>query len=124
MKPHMPKGLRHFSRVPFAAKVQLVVGEQTWDVNLVDIALKGALVETDTAQPLALQTACRLVLPLAGVDDAIVMVGSVAHLEGRHVGIQCQQIDIDHLTRLRRLLALNMGNADLVDRELSLLFNS
>jgi hypothetical protein len=50
------------------------------------------------------------------------MSGSIVHLEGAHVGIKCLDIDVGNLTRLRRLIELNTGDADLVDRELSLLF--
>ena len=124
MKPHPVRGLRHFSRVPFDATVQLVVQEKTLQVQLIDIALKGALVETEQAQALALQAPCRLILPLTNGDDSIVMTGCVVHLEGHHVGIKCLQIDIDHLTRLRRLIELNTGDAELVDRELSMLFRT
>ena len=124
MRPHPIKGLRHFSRVPFEAKVQLVVHEETLQAHLIDIALKGALIETEQSQELGLQTPCRLILPLTNGEDSIVMTGCVTHLEGRHVGIKCLQIDIDHLTRVRRLIELNTGDAALVDRELSMLFST
>lgn len=65
---------------------------------------------------------CTLTLSLAGGDDSIVMEGVVVHLEGQHVGIECQHIDIGSLTQLRRLVELNTGDGDLMNRELSNLF--
>lgn len=118
------RGIRHFSRVPFRAQVQLQLHDRVLPVHLLDIALKGALVETEDPEVVALDEDCRLLLPLMDEDDAIVMNGCVAHLEGQHVGIQCLDIDITSMTRLRRLLELNTGDAELVDRELSLLFSS
>jgi len=114
--------LRRFIRIPFKADVQLVHQDRTIKVHLVDIALKGALVQCDEAQRLSLHETCRLELPLADDGDGVVMAGKVIHLDGQLVGIECQEIDITSLTRLRRLIELNTGDADLMDRELSSLF--
>ena len=51
------------------------------------------------------------------------MVGKVAHLENCNIGIRCEHIELASLTLLRRLLELNTGDADLMDRELSQLFS-
>lgn len=120
MKTTPVNDLRHYSRIPFAAEVQLHLRGQMIRVQLVDIALKGALVQTDTVHALELHEPCRLVLPLAG--EGVVMAGRIVHLNGPHIGIECQDIDITSLTRLRRLLELNTGDAELMDRELSHLF--
>jgi hypothetical protein len=117
-----PDGQRHFSRVPFHAPVHLYLKHQTLDVELLDIALKGALVKTTAPAIVALQDECRLVLCLAHDDMDIEMRGQVVHLEGHNIGMACQDIDVSSLTCLRRLLELNTGDADLMDRELSLLF--
>ena len=122
MKPGPVKGLRQYARVPFAAAVLLHVQNQTLKVQLIDIALKGALVQVDTTEKLALHTPCRLELHLADDGDGVVMAGVIAHLDGQHVGIECRNIDLTSLTRLRRLIELNTGDPDLMDRELNHLF--
>lgn len=122
MKTTPVNDLRHYSRIPFAAEVQLHLRGQTIHVQLVDIALKGALVQTDTVHALNLHEPCRLVLPLADEGEGVVMAGRIVHLNGPHIGIECQDIDITSLTRLRRLLELNTGDTELMDRELSHLF--
>lgn len=115
---------RVFSRVPFSAAVTLDIDGQRFAVSLLDIALKGALVQTDAPVAVSLAAACRLHLPLSDGGDVIMMTGRVAHLHDRLVGVACEHIDLDSLTRLRRLLELNTGDADLMDRELSRLFNA
>jgi hypothetical protein len=122
MKPGLIKGLRHYARVPFAAAVLLHVQNQTLKVQLIDIALKGALVQVNSTEKLTLHTPCRLELPLADDGEGVVMAGVIAHLDGQHVGIECRNIDLTSLTRLRRLIELNTGDPDLMDRELNLLF--
>ena len=111
--------LRRFSRVPFHATAQLMVQGHFVAVQLLDIALKGALLATTAPEGLRLHEQCRLVLNLTDDGDAITMDGSIAHLDGTQVGFQCLEIDISNMTRLRRLLELNTGDTALVDRELA-----
>jgi len=113
---------RLFSRVPFHAQVLLYLDDQPVQVTLLDIALKGALIQMASPVAVTLQSPCRLVLPLVEGGDVIEMRGHVVHLEELNVGVACQDIDVLSLTQLRRLLELNTGDADLMDRELSLLF--
>jgi PilZ domain len=116
------EGHRLFSRVPFLAQASLQLANQALTVDLLDIALKGALVRTPAQLAVALNEKCRLILPLADGSETIEMRGKVAHLEGCNIGVACDDIDIQSLTRLRQLLKLNTGDADQMDRELSHLF--
>lgn len=122
MKSADISNLRHFSRIPFLADIQLHLAAGVQTGRLLDIALKGALVETPQPVAVDLGAACRLVLPLGEGGEQIAMEGVVVHREDRHVGIECRHIDVDSLTRLRRLVELNLGDTDLLERELSHLF--
>ena len=124
MKPASDNDQRLFSRIPFHAVVQLHLGPDVHPAHLLDIALKGALVELQ--QPVADLRGkdCQLKLNLGRDGEAIVMDGVVAHQEGQHVGIKCRHIDVDSLTSLRRLMEFNLGDVTLLDRELSHLFDS
>ncbi len=109
---------RKFSRVPFHALARLLLQGRIITVQLLDIALKGALFATPAPEGFRLQERCRLVLSLTHDGDTITMDGTIAHLDGQYVGFQCLEIDISNLTRLRRLLELNTGNVEQIDREL------
>lgn len=122
MKITPDKGLRHYSRIPFDAEALLHLQDGTISVQLIDIALKGALIRTDMQHVLELQEKCRLELPLLDGGDGVVMAGKIVHLQAQHVGIECEDIDVSSLTRLRRLIELNTGDAELMSRELSHLF--
>ena len=117
------KGLRHYARIPFDAAVHLQLRGLDMTVQLVDIALKGALVETALAQTLTLKEPCRLLLPLSDDGDGVTMAGKIVHLNHNLVGIECLEIELTSLTRLRRLIELNTGDTELMDRELSHLFS-
>lgn len=115
--------LRHFSRVPFQAAAMLRLHDRTIDVQLIDIAFKGALLETVVPLALVTNEGCSLILPLTDGGDAIIMSGKIVHLEDRRVGMTCDDIDVVSLTRLRRLIELNTGDAELMNRELSQLLS-
>jgi hypothetical protein len=124
MKSRPISHMRHFVRIPFHADVQLELHDQTYHVQLLDIALKGALLQCDAVPAFALRDSCRLLLPMADDGAGIVMRGSIAHLNGAHIGIECTDIDLASLTRLRRLIELNSGDPELMHRELRQLFSA
>jgi hypothetical protein len=114
---------RRFTRVPFHAAValELVPAPQTCD--LVDISLKGALVENDEPWKASPGQACTLVVELGPEDEVIRMVGEVAHVEGLRLGLRCTDIDLDSVTCLRRLVEMNLGSDEAMSRELAAMVN-
>lgn len=122
MKPTDSTDMRRFSRVPFDADVRLHLAHAVHTGRLLDIAIKGALVEVPQAVSADRGVACRLVLPLGADGEQIVMEGAVVHREGARIGIECRHIDLDSLTSLRRLMDFNLGDPALLERELSHLF--
>lgn len=110
---------RLFNRIPFHVTARLQSGEHRWEGQLVDISLHGALVRTsetihtDNGQLL-------LTVQLEG-GPSICMDVEIAHREKDETGLRCKDIDVDSITHLRRLLELNLGDPELVQRELSAL---
>jgi hypothetical protein len=49
------------------------------------------------------------------------MAGEVVHREWTLVGVRCVEIDLESISHLRRLVELNLGDAELLHRELSAL---
>ena len=114
---------RRFSRVPFASTIQMVNAKGSWDVQLIDVSLKGIL----AAVPADWRTKIGdhyLVEMLTENEEATIrMEVSVAHIEGQRVGFRCEHIDLDSITHLRRLVELNLGNDEMLHRELTDLFH-
>lgn len=120
----MPEQRRHYSRIAFDSPAQLLFAEQQFEVRILDLSLHGALVRLpEHAQP-GLATAAQLRLVLDDAGNQICMQTTVAHHEGRRAGLSCQSIDVDSVTHLRRLVDLNAGDADLLQRELSALLSA
>ena len=112
---------RRFSRIPFESDSELVMEGQRFRTHLVDISLKGALIErpgdfeTEADRPVQLE------VNLGASDAVISMKCEIAHLTADRVGLRCVSIDLDSIAHLRRLVELNSGDPKLVERELSAL---
>ena len=114
---------RLHSRIVFHTPAHLFVGEDVFKVQIIDISLKGALVKLPLDATFPDGIACRLDVSLDDVNDHIQMAGRIAHLNGDRLGVLCQTIDLDSVTHLRRLVELNLGEPDLLSRELSALIS-
>ena len=114
---------RSFSRVIFQAEARISVNGQASPCRVRDLSLKGALVEQEApCKPIARGDVCTIELELSEDHSAVIrMSGEIAHIEGNAVGVRCREIDLDSITLLRRLLALNIGDNSLLDREFSAL---
>lgn len=110
---------RHFWRAAFHSPVRLVSSAGTTEAELIDLSLKGALVEVDKPS-LQVGDRCQIHLALSP-EVAIQMATVVTHVEGRKLGLRSEHTDLDSITHLRRLVELNAGDPDLLDRELSAL---
>jgi len=123
---------RRFTRVPFDTHVQVThLGSgRTIKVILLDLCLQGALVELPVKSlpegaTNGIFSTCgekvKLELFLDEVDTAISMETEVVHVAGRNIGLGCRALDLDSITHLRRLVELNLGDAELFQREIALL---
>lgn len=117
----MTDNRRHFSRILFTAEASLITSEGEQKVKVVDISLKGALVQPLEKNYLQIGSHCTLKLRLGEYDAAIRMEVTLAHLESGHYGLSCREIDLDSMTHLRRLVELNLADETLLNRELSAL---
>lgn len=112
---------RLFTRIPFEASVHIVSPEQSWDCELIDISLKGVLVSQPDSWGGALDDPFLIELKLENSETVIRMDVSVAHIEPSHIGFRCEHIDLDSITHLRRLVELNVGDTEILNRELNAL---
>ncbi|MCB1877635.1 MAG: PilZ domain-containing protein [Chromatiales bacterium] len=111
---------RRFSRIPFAANVDIITDTQFVQGRLIDVSLQGALVEppADWEPPDSLFT---IKLILDSGPTCIKMDVRLAHREESLIGLHCEHIDLDSIIALRRLVELNLGNSELLHRELAAL---
>jgi hypothetical protein len=119
MAEHRWPKQRRFTRIPFHVPAYLELQGERVPCALVNVSLKGALVElTEGTVPLAGST-CAVTIDLDPAGGArIRMDGDVAHQRGRQVGIRCDELDLESVQHLRRILEFNLGDESVVLREL------
>jgi beta-lactamase superfamily II metal-dependent hydrolase len=110
---------RQFSRIAFDAPVTLDNGSKQWKSTLLDISLKGALVSRPDDWDQDAKGNFKLAILLDNSDIEIDMEVILSHSEKDHIGFQCEHIDLDSVTSLRRLVELNLGDEELLEREIS-----
>lgn len=117
---------RKHTRITFLAPATLACGDREADVDVLDLSLKGALIQVPRFPEAPLHTLdvdgkAELHLRLDESENEIVMQTRVAHIEAQHVGLLCVGIDLESATHLHRLVELNLGDTTLLERELSAL---
>ena len=112
---------RRFSRIAFHRPSELDAQGERVSCELLDVSLKGALAEAPPSFRGGVGQSCILTIRLDAGDAIIRMEGEIAHREGGQVGIRCTGIDLESIAHLRRLVELNLGDEELLHRELSAL---
>ena len=117
---------RQFARVAFAAGAELITTQALMPCQVLDISLKGVLLQLPPGSAPQPGMPCLVKLPLSGSGDdghelVIAMAGELAHVEGRHAGVLCRSIDLESMTHLRRLIEVNLGDPTASERELKAL---
>ncbi|NOX09162.1 MAG: PilZ domain-containing protein [Gammaproteobacteria bacterium] len=108
---------RQFSRIPFSAVVNLSSGRSTTECKLIDISLRGALIERPDELSSCEDDHYLLTLSLSE-SEKISMVTRVTRINDNVIGLVCKDIDLDSITNLRRLIELNLGDHEMLEREL------
>lgn len=117
----MPRNRRLFSRIPFIAAGRLFHPDGVCPVDIVDLSLKGALIRPQQALFIKVGSRVSLHLLLDEGSTDIRLMGTIVHHQGETYGLACDEIDLDSVTHLRRLVELNLGDETLLEREISLL---
>lgn len=111
---------RAFTRIFFDAETIVSQGNRDYIVQLLDISLRGILIEILPEQVLAEDNPLDVCIHLGG-DLQICMTAHIANKRDNRLGLVCDFIDVDSMTHLRRLVELNTGDTTLLERELHLL---
>lgn len=110
---------RRFTRIPFRVPAELEIEGERYPCSLVNVSLKGALVELTQGAAPSTGASCAVTIDLdPGSGARIRMDGDVAHQRGKLVGIRCDELDLESVQHLRRILEFNVGDESVVLREL------
>ena len=111
---------RRFRRIAFDATAELRQNGSESPVKLLDLSLKGLLVERPDDwkgnKALPFDVDLRLVQ-----ETHIKMQARLTHGDPGQLGFVCKHIDLDSISHLRRFVELNLGDEQELERELGAL---
>ncbi len=111
---------RRFQRFHFEGTVKLYSDKVMWESKLVDISLKGVLIERPVEWSGKVGSRFRMDLRIN--NSVIISMGvTAAHVMPHRIGFEWQKIDLDSFAELKRLVELNLGDPAILNRELSAL---
>lgn len=115
-----PANRRRFKRIAFDARTELRQGEYIWPVKLIDLSLKGLLIERP--EPWLGDREKDFFVDIHLSDDIdIEMDVRLTHEENGQLGFVCRHIGLESIERLRRLIEFNLGDPQELERELGAL---
>lgn len=117
---------RRFNRIPFDAMAHINTedGDLFLNCQVLDVSLKGILIKKPGQWQAEMHQPCQIDLLLQQGEVVIEMNTQVAHVDTGTIGFECEQIDLDSITHLKRLVELNLGDVEILHRELATLLES
>ena len=111
---------RRFHRIAFDAPTEIIQGERSWAVELHDVSLKGLLIKRPDSWSGDPNQSFQAKIQLAD-DTQVLMEVVLTRTQADLLGFVCRHIDLDSISHLRRLVELNLGDENLLERELAAL---
>lgn len=111
---------RRFTRIIFDATATITDNKSEWQSEVIDISLKGIMLKRPENWKQTTQQRFYITVHLND-NTNILMQTRVAHTCKSSIGFVCEEIDIESIAHLRRLIELNTKEENLIYRELECL---
>ncbi|MDQ0670722.1 PilZ domain-containing protein [Pseudomonas sp. W2I6] len=115
-----PSDRRRFRRIAFDARTELTQDGHVWPVQLVDLSLKGLLVQRPQEWHGHRYESFDVDIHLDAETDVKMQV-RLTHDDHGQLGFVCEHIDLDSISHLRRIIELNLGDQEELEREFAAL---
>ena len=112
---------RRFNRVDFKTDATIVVDSQPINCEIIDISLHGTLLKLKEPAQVEVGIGYTLAMPLDSDENVIKMQVELVNQRDQQLGLKCSHIDLDSITLLRRLVELNLGQPELLERDFAAL---
>lgn len=110
---------RVFTRIFCDAVATACQETRCWQLQLLDISLRGLLAQTPPGFDPDPERTFALSIILG--EEEICMSAHLRHHSAERIGFECDYIDLESAQVLRRLVELNLGDDGLLHRELAAL---
>ena len=107
---------RRFARAPFDGSAWLDSHGDRIPVELANLSLKGARILLPGDVDVEVDANVQLTLELDDTDVSLPLQCRVTHTSGGRAGLEFQQVDVEHMQHLRRLVELNLDDGEELTR--------
>ena len=108
---------RQFNRVVFNTTALLSANKKKYECEIIDLSIQGVLLTLFEETDLEMGCIYKLDIPLGDAHTANTKEMISMEIELMH------QIDLDSITHLRRLVELNLGDSELLERDFASLLD-
>jgi len=109
---------RYNKRISFHVNAAAKINNIIYKGELYDISLKGALIKIEKNVEPPINSRSTVILKLPNSIITLEFEAKIAHKKDHFFGFKFEGADVDSLTHLRRLLVLNTGDEEGMDKEL------
>ncbi|WP_159655807.1 PilZ domain-containing protein [Vibrio atypicus] len=109
---------RRFSRIVYRTQTVLRQGINTVNATISDLSLHGLLIDCDQSALLTQDEQVNVEFSLSGSDVTIQLVGNIVGINNNMIRLSIDHIDIESIGHLKRLIELNVGDDELLHRDI------
>ncbi len=110
---------RNYRRINFRTEADIMIDNNAYRCDLVDLALQGALFRSERTLPLPFGSQAPLSIYLPESSIHMEFIGELIHQRGKFYGFIFISEEAESMGHLRRLLELNFGDAERAEEEFS-----
>ncbi|CAK4066584.1 PilZ domain-containing protein [Vibrio sp. MarTm2] len=109
---------RRFSRIVYRAPAVLKQAMNAVEASISDLSLHGLLISCEQAALLNANEQIDVEFSLPGSDVTIQLVGNIVGVNNNMIRLSIDHIDIESIGHLKRLIELNVGDDELLHRDI------
>jgi len=114
---------RQFNRVVFDTTATFYADKRKVECQIIDLSIQGVLLKLLDKTEIEVGSTYELEIPLGERDEIISLELELTHQQDKTLGLMCSYIDLVSITHLRRLVELNLGDSELLERDFNALLN-
>ncbi|MFM2641553.1 PilZ domain-containing protein [Vibrio chagasii] len=109
---------RQFSRVIYQVPTEISQGQVNVSGSVQDLSLHGLLIQCEELQQLNQENPVHVSFKLTNSDINIQLEATIVSTINTSMRLRIEHLDIDSISYLKRLVELNVGDDDLLYREI------
>ncbi|EDK27621.1 PilZ domain-containing protein [Vibrio chagasii] len=109
---------RQFSRVIYQVPTEISQGQVNVSGSVQDLSLHGLLIQCEELEQLNQENPVHVSFKLTNSDINIQLEATIVSTINTSMRLRIEHLDIDSISHLKRLVELNVGDDDLLYREI------